>query len=197
MRPYLGPEADWTRRKCHRCGGVKTLDHYSLQERRDANADWFCNLCRIDSSKYLFLKALADRPDFMSHPYRGCSPKALAEEGVSPEVFFPDTPQSLAEGRWRPLCGPCPVKAKCAAYGAQTGSVGVWGGEFRGGLDAGVYQPGKNLLKAGRCKHGHEIKSLADVRIHRDRYGRIFGGCQKCDDEYQVSRRKKVVGAAV
>ncbi len=54
--------------------------------------------------------------------------ESAACAGMAPEVFFPTAGH-------RPvvtICGGCPVRQPCLAYGKATRSVGVWGGVLLG-----------------------------------------------------------------
>lgn len=170
--------------RCWSCGAQMTFCAPTMAGQQ-------CTPCRVAALPDL---APPPRPAWMDHPYRGCSPRALAEEGETPELFFPDASSKPAEARWEPFCGPCPVRDQCLSFGRQSGSEGVWGGkllvrESVCGVDYSKRKPpGSWLLEVGQCRHGHPLRSETDLRFSwSTRDNRYKAECQAC---WKVSKSK-------
>lgn len=152
------------KRHCIKCDEDKTLDYFSMQAgealsyiRRDHGGGniswdirWTCNQCRIDGLG----------PQFRFQDPHWQDKGACRGQDVN--IFMPETARALAERSWEPFCGDCPVRAACGAYGAATGSIGVWGGEFRTFERRGI----GTTPAAKWCRRKlHWLESDADYKI--------------------------------
>lgn len=192
--------------KCSTCKKRKPRGEFSNSSWTDGSQ---CNTCSVKRNALRFLQSLATRPGWMDHPYKGCSPRALAEEGLDPNVFFPETPEEVQEARWEPVCGPCPVRDQCLAYGRETPSGGVWGGVFIPMRDEAtqplVESPTVDNVPAhmiggiryklfsltGKCANGHRV-AKKDIRLHfRSAMNKYYADCATCEREAQAERRKR------
>lgn len=182
---------------CHKCHKQRYLSEYTLQASgfgEWTGPDVICNYCIIERSPSLYIGP-GERPEWMEDPYRGCSPKALAEEGLTQDDFF----EKASEGRWEPLCAVCPVRDQCLEFGRQSGSEGVWGGVVLDGpYGAGdVVRAVENstLYKRGHCVHDHKFESPADINVGKPNKGRLAYRftCAECD---RLSNKKRRVRRA-
>lgn len=153
--------------RCNRCHRVLPLSNYSMLGRRP---DPLCNECQVAVSPARFLADPKIDNSWMNRDDLPC-------QSADPELFFPDSPQEAAGERWRPFCDGCPVRDQCAAYGSQTGSVGVWGGRLRIRADRSDCR----LLRRGSCTHGHKVESEDDL-VFQSRRGSYYALCAKCYD---------------
>jgi WhiB family redox-sensing transcriptional regulator len=75
-------------------------------------------LVRADTLFLLLTHLVAD--DFAGHP-------ACAE--IDPELFFPETGETLKAARAKAVCAGCEIRDACAEYAVRRGEpYGVWGG---------------------------------------------------------------------
>lgn len=106
--------------------------------------EWFWNGLEEAQTVYLRQPARLDKVDQEPVAYDGWEseqPRRWEQDadcaGADPEIFFNSGNQPKAaylreDAKWREYCPLCPVQDTCLATGRASGSVGIWGGVYRG-----------------------------------------------------------------
>ncbi len=163
----------WERRfvsyKCFKCQEKVPVDGYSMHRYTNGDMDTpVCNTCRTFS---------AQGTGFLFDPRETWRTQSACKDDDG-FVFFPDTAKEIREAAWRPLCDSCPVRLECADFGRESGSEGVWGGEYiqpnaargsKGKLLSKNVPPriGTHLINKGECTRGHPVLSRNDLYFSR------------------------------